>query len=79
MTKLEESIFGLEGLSDGALWERVGAMIGATGIWGYLYKSKTRQGVWMWCGHEIEAETEKKAKEHLEGKDKKTRAVNWAT
>ncbi|WP_157722054.1 hypothetical protein [Tumebacillus avium] len=62
MTKLEERIFGVEGLSDGVLWERVGVMIGVNGIWGYMYKSVTRQGVWIWCGHEFEAETEKQAK-----------------
>ncbi|TCP54438.1 hypothetical protein EV586_10456 [Tumebacillus sp. BK434] len=72
MAKLEESIFEVEGLSDGALWERVGAMIGVNGIWGYLYKSKTRQGGWVWCGHEFEAETEKMAKEHLQSLSKDT-------
>ncbi|ASS75195.1 hypothetical protein CIG75_09505 [Tumebacillus algifaecis] len=70
MTKLEERIFGVEGLSDRALWERVGAMIGVNGIWGYLYKSKTKQGTWVWCGHEFEAETEKKAREHLQSLSK---------
>ncbi|TCP59122.1 hypothetical protein EV586_101338 [Tumebacillus sp. BK434] len=71
MTKLEERIFNLEGLSDVALWERVGAMIGVNGIWGYLYRSKTRQGVWAWCGNEFEAESEKDAKEYLQGLCKK--------
>ncbi|ARU62109.1 hypothetical protein CBW65_14705 [Tumebacillus avium] len=51
MTKLEERIFGIAGLSNGDLWERVGAMIGVNGIWGYQYKCKLRQGVWVWCGH----------------------------
>ncbi|ARU62309.1 hypothetical protein CBW65_15900 [Tumebacillus avium] len=72
MTKLEESIFGVEGLYDGALWERVGVMIGVNGIWGYMYKSVTRDGVWLWCGHEFEAETEKMAKEHLQSFSKDT-------
>ncbi|ASS75924.1 hypothetical protein CIG75_13785 [Tumebacillus algifaecis] len=47
MTKLEVSIFGAEGLSDRVIWERVGAMIGVNGIWGYLYKSKRKQGLWV--------------------------------
>ncbi|WP_157721958.1 hypothetical protein [Tumebacillus avium] len=66
MTKLEESVFGAEGLSDVALWKRVGVMFGVNGRWGYMYKSETRHGVWLWCGHEVQAESEKKAKEYLQ-------------
>ncbi|ASS74377.1 hypothetical protein CIG75_04845 [Tumebacillus algifaecis] len=65
MTKLEENMFGVDGLSNPAQWQREGAMFGVNGKWGYLYKCKTRQSIWMWCGHEFEAETETDAKKKI--------------
>ncbi|ASS76252.1 hypothetical protein CIG75_15750 [Tumebacillus algifaecis] len=49
MTILEESIVGVEGFSDGAIWGRMGAVIGVNGIYGNTC-IRARRGKEFGCG-----------------------------